>query len=334
MEKLDVLALSFKRGIGPKKITEIAERYGSAEEWAREEKTDLSQELERAEGEIRKAERLGIRIITLFDGDYPEKLRNINSPPPVLYVKGNLPSSPAVAVVGSRRCSSYGRRVAFGLSKFLAGRGICIISGLAYGIDSAAHRGALEGGTTVAVLGCGLDDVYPRGNRELAERIVESGGALVSEFPLRTKVSRENFPRRNRIVAGLSDAVVVVEAGKRSGSFITVDFALEQGKEVFSVPGPIDSPFSAGTNRLIKEGAAPLTDYGDILELFPEANVQNEVEVPEHFKPVIEALKSSPKGIDLLSEELKLPVQKLSSLLFELEVLGIVRKEGALYQLC
>ncbi len=254
MELLFVLALSFKKGFGFHRIKRLVERHGSVKEGIKEEKVEIFQELKRAEEEIKRAEKLKVKIVPFTSKEYPKKLLNISQPPVVLYAKGELKEELAVAVVGSRRCSSYGRSVAFRLGKFLSESGVTVVSGLALGIDSAAHRGALSGdGKTVAVLGSGVDMVYPVENKPLAERIVEGGGAVISEFPLGTKARKEFFPRRNRIVSGLSDCVVVVEASERSGTFITVNYALEQGKEVLAVPGSIDSPFSRGTNRLIRE---------------------------------------------------------------------------------
>ncbi|RUM45795.1 MAG: DNA-protecting protein DprA, partial [Desulfurobacterium sp.] len=293
------------------------------------------EEIKRAEEELLKAENLGIEIVPLCSDAYPPLLKEIQQPPIVLYVVGELPKEPCIAVVGSRRCSDYGRRTAFRVAKFLSENGICVVSGLAYGIDSVAHRGALAGeGKTLAVLGSGVDVVHPRGNRELAKRIVEEGGALISEFPLGTSPSKETFPRRNRIVSGLSYAVVVVEAGERSGTNVTVGYALEQGRTVFAVPGNVDSPFSRGTNKLLKEGAVPLISPEDIFEELPFLKRRNRKEIPERFKELYRLLLSEPMTFDRIAELSKMDVTELSALLVEMEMEGIVKRDGSVYTVC
>ncbi|RUM89752.1 MAG: DNA-protecting protein DprA [Thermovibrio sp.] len=333
MEELYALALSFKRGVGFKRAKKLLEEYGSLEEGVREEIPDIGRELSLAEREIEKAERLGIRIVPFFSKEYPEKLLQVSQPPIVLYVKGNLNVEKSAAVVGSRRCSSYGRSVAFRLSRFLSERGVAVVSGLALGIDSQAHRGALNSGNTVAVLGSSVDLVYPVENRGLAERIVESGGAVVSEFPLGTRPKREYFPRRNRIVAGLSDCTVVVEATERSGTFITVNYALDCGRDVWAVPGNIDSPFSRGTNRLIKEGALPLTDFEELGDYF-SLKEDKGVEVPEGLKEVYGILSETPLTADEIVERTGMSFSEVSSILLELQVLGLLTREGGVYRVC
>ena len=336
MELLFVLALSFKKGFGFRRIKKLLEKYGSLKIGVREEKIELSEELKRAEQEIKKAEKLEVRIVPFTSKNYPEKLLKISQPPVVLYVKGELKEEPAVAIVGSRRCSSYGRSVAFRLGKFLSENGITVISGLALGIDSAAHRGALSGGgKTVAVLGSSVDMVYPFENKPLAERIVDRDGAVISEFPLETKARKEFFPRRNRIVSGLSDCVVVVEAAEKSGTFITVNYALEQGKEVLAVPGSIDSPFSRGTNRLIKEGAPPLTDFSDIFEIVPQLKKAKEnKEVPEELAGIYSLLLEKPLTADQISQLTGKSPQEISIILTKLELKKLISREGATYRAC
>jgi DNA processing protein len=332
MEKLLAIALSFKRGFGYKKIKRLIEGFGSLENGLKELKLELSQELKRAEVELRKAQELGVEVKVFFEPGYPKELLNLGQPPPVLYLKGHLKNSLRVAVVGSRKCSDYGKRTAYRLGKLLSEAGVTVVSGLALGIDSSAHRGALRApGGTVAVLGSGIDRVYPESNSCLAELIVEAGGALVSEFPLGVKARKEHFPRRNRIVAGLSVAVVVVEAKERSGTFITVNYALEQGKEVFVVPGPIDSPFSKGSNLLLKEGATPLTSFEEILDYLGRSLSRRE---PEEFKELYLALSEGAKTVDVLSQELGLEVNKLLKALTLLEVKGFVKRRGALWEAC
>ena len=266
-ETLLSLALHLKSGFTARDYIYLVEKHGCVETAVKKESIPLSSELSLASKELEKAEKLGVKVIPLCSPEYPKLLRHIQNPPIVIYLKGELPSQPCVAVVGARRCTAYGRKVAYKIACFLAKKGVCTVSGLAYGVDTYAHKGAVEcAGKTVAVFGTGVDVVYPKANEPLAERIVKTGGALISEFPLGTQPSRENFPLRNRIVSGLSYAVVVVEAGERSGTSITVGYALEQGRLVFAVPGNIDSEKSKGTNRFIKEGAIPLLSPGDIIE--------------------------------------------------------------------
>ena len=210
-----------------------------------------------------------IQILTIKDEDYPYLLKQIYDPPSVIYIMGNkkILSQNGIAIVGSRNCSLYGQKIAKYLSYQLAKKGIHIISGLARGIDTFSHMGTLQAkGKTIAVLGSGLDVIYPPENAKLAEKIVESEGCLVSEYIVGTKPLGEHFPVRNRIISGLVSGVVVVEASEKSGSLITVDFALEQGKNVYAVPGNINSPNSLGTNSLIKQGAKIVTNVEDILE--------------------------------------------------------------------
>ena len=210
-----------------------------------------------------------IDVITIIDKEYPDKLKVIYDPPIVLYVKGNknILNDKCMAMVGCRICTKYGENVAKKLAYNLSSNNINVISGLARGIDSFAHRGSLIGnGKTIAVVGCGLDKVYPEENIELFNQIIENNGAIISEYIIGTKPLAKNFPRRNRIISGLSDGVIVVEAKEKSGTLITVDFALEQGKTIYAVPGNIDNPNAYGTNDLIKQGAKIVSCMQDILE--------------------------------------------------------------------
>lgn len=212
-----------------------------------------------------------IEEINIEDERYPNKLRNIYDPPKKLYVLGNgeILKNKGIAIVGSRKATDYGRKVTLKISTELVNKEINIISGLAIGIDSYAHMGAVIAsgkGKTIAVLGSGIDVIYPHQNIELARKIVNSGGCIVSEYPLGTKPSKLNFPQRNRIISGLSDGVVVVEASEKSGSLITAEFGIEQGKEIFAVPGNIDNSLSKGTNKLIQDGAKMILSSKDILE--------------------------------------------------------------------
>ena len=212
-----------------------------------------------------------IKKIYINSENYPERLRNIYDPPKKLYVLGNFKilREKSIAIVGSRKATEYGKRVSFQISQELTKENINIVSGLAIGIDTYAHLGAISiqnQAGTIAVLGSGMDVIYPKENIELARKIIQTGGCIVSEYPLGTKPNKINFPQRNRIISGLSDGVVVVEASEKSGSLITAEFGIEQGKEIFAVPGNIDNSLSKGTNKLIQDGAKMILSSKDILE--------------------------------------------------------------------
>jgi DNA processing protein len=291
------------------------------------------------ERELRAAKSAGCQIITQADEGYPALLKTLEDPPPVLYVKGELgdPMALGIAVVGSRRPSTYGNVVAEQLAGGLAECGVTVVSGLARGIDSVAHLASLErGGRTIAILGCGLAYMYPPENRRLAERI-SCQGAVVSEFPMTTKPDRLNFPLRNRTISGLSIGTVVVEAGERSGALITAQWALEQGREVFAVPGNVTAPTSRGTNRLIKMGAKLVEQVDDILEEFPQyalggqrerASAQEEFcradSTPEERRllELLDPVEARP--IDWIIEHAHFPTSMVSSLLLRLELEGKV----------
>lgn len=287
--------------------------------------------------ELSKLKRAGVNFVTLADDDYPALLREIFDPPAALFFRGELqPGETAVAVVGTRRCSNYGRMVAERLGMELAEVGISVVSGLARGIDAAAHRGTLAGGgRPVAVLGTGLDICYPRENSRLMEDIADKG-AVISEFPLGMPAQPWQFPVRNRIVAGLSRAVVVVEAGERSGALITTDLALEQGREVMAVPGNITSPVSRGPNNLMKMGARPVTCAVDILEGIGLEMVSRE----SRGTPALDSLETTLLEIlsrEALSQETMIqrtgaPAHKVLAGLVYLELKGLIRPlPGGLY---
>jgi DNA processing protein len=222
--------------------------------------------------ELARAEEKAVRIVTLVDSDYPALLREIDDPPMALYVRGEQPIDPCrtIALVGTRRGTKYGKMIAMRLATQLAMRGCIVVSGLAAGIDASAHQGALDvGGFTVAVMGCGIDYPYPKANQPIYERIVETG-VVLSEYPMGSRPAKWTFPQRNRILAGLSRGVVVVQAPERSGALITARCALEQGRDVFAVPGNIGTLTSAGSNRLIKQGAKLVESVDDILEEYPD----------------------------------------------------------------
>ncbi len=283
----DWIALNMIRGIGPRAANHLLDRFGTPAEVFAASRMALEREglkpetiqelhdseiLEKADAEIERLEKLGARVITLEDEDYPALLREIHDPPIALYVRGDLTRAceqPCLAVVGSRRCSTYGVNAAQSLARDLAAQGLTIVSGMARGIDAAAHRGALEaGGQTIAVVGTGLESTYPREHKKLEEDIV-AHGAVISEFPLGTPPLPQNFPYRNRILSGLGFGVMVVEAAEHSGSLITARLAYEQGRDVFAIPGNITSQTSFGPNFLIKDGAKLVQHWRDVAEELP-----------------------------------------------------------------
>ncbi len=285
-----------------------------------------------AEQECEKVARSGARVITFLAEEYPKVLLEISDPPPYLYVKGELRGSEtAVAIVGSRRASTYGMLTTTRLATALADHGITVVSGMARGVDTAAHRGALSGGgRSIGVLGCGVDVLYPPENRGLFEEMAEKG-ALVSEFPLGTLPLAENFPRRNRIISGISRGVLVVEAMEKSGSLITAQYALEQGREVFAIPGNINSGASKGTNRLIKQGAKLVECVEDILEELPDrpGRIGMTAAKPDFGLTPQEAavymlLAESPRHIDEIIVKSGLTVGDVSAILLRLELKGAV----------
>ncbi len=268
---------------------------------------------------------------------YPPLLRAIPDPPAVLWLRGHVPPEllerPSVAIVGARACSSYGRSVARTLGRELAAAGLVVVSGMARGIDSEAHRGALDaGGVTVAVLGCGIDRDYPAANRDLARRIVEQG-LIVSEYEAGVEPAPWRFPARNRIIAGLCMATVVIEARERSGALITADFALEDGREVMVVPGEITSAVSAGSNALLRLGATPVTAAADVLEAY---GIELCVEPPETpgglAGKVLERLGDGPVSIDELARSTGVPPGDVAAALIELELSGRATEDDGVYR--
>lgn len=278
-----------------------------------------------------------INILTISDDEYPEMLKYIADPPVVLYVRGRIPKSNSIAIVGSRKASGYGIENANKIAFNLALADICIVSGMARGIDTAAHAGALEaGGETVAVLGCGADVPYPPENRNLMERIIDSG-AVISEYPPGTPPSTFNFPDRNRIISGMSVGTLIVEAGMKSGSLITANYALEQGRDVFAIPGNINNYNSMGTNRLIKDGAKMVLSVDDILDelTFGSAPLVKKkskrkknrtANLGLKEKRIISALKIEDLFDEELSEKTSIELTELFEILLELEFNGLVKK--------
>lgn len=280
----------------------------------------------------------GIQILTWDDELYPPRLKEIDQPPPVLYVRGSLTAEDAwaVAIVGTRRVSAYGRQVAEELAAYLASNGVTVISGLARGVDGSAHQAALKaGGRTIAVLGCGVDRIYPPEHTQLAEKIIASG-ALLSDYAPGTPPDASNFPPRNRIISGLSMATVVVEAGETSGALITAQFAVDQGREVFAVPGNILAAQSKGTNRLIAQGAHPMLSAHDLLDVLNLRRVTEQREIRkimpgnEIEAKLLSVLTHDPMHMDDIRNQTGLPIERVSATLVMMELKGLVRQVGGM----
>jgi DNA processing protein len=295
-----------------------------------------------ARTDLAAARTAGVRIITYSDAAYPALLRQIPDPPPMLYVLGSLAdAAPAIAMVGARNATEYGLTTARDIASHLALRGIAVISGLALGIDTAAHLGALDvDGCTVAVLGSGLGRIYPAENQGLARRIAARGGAVISELPMHAGPDAHHFPRRNRIISGLSLGTVVVEASRRSGALITARMAADQNREVFAVPGSVGSLKSAGSHQLIRQGAKLVERVEDILEEFPAQTLGGNRDgadpphpIPGHApaagisaeaRRVLAAMDVYPVHIDVLARQLQWPPGVLAGVLLELELAGVI----------
>jgi DNA processing protein len=384
----DVLWLALRRvhGVGPRTCRLLLEQFQTPEKIFAASMADLARagisqrvarsitefrEFESLERELCELPRFDARLVRWTDDDYPANLRQIPDPPPYLFVRGDAPlaNSNCIAVVGARAASDAGLRMAERLGFELSGKGFAVVSGLARGIDAAAHRGALSsGGRTIAVLGCGIDIVYPPENRDMAEAIISSGGALISELPVGTAPLAENFPARNRILSGLCLGVVIVEAAERSGSLITARMALEQNRQVFAVPGSPLSGKSRGSNRLLKEGAVLIDCVEDVIEeLAPQlqgqisrsiapsrspseadshAPIRLKIDPDErlrgleatsinHAKTIIATLKEDERlHVDAIIEASGLDAQTVLRLLLEMELHGIVAQHpGKLFSL-
>ncbi len=337
------------RGIGPVRLERLLQHFGdirSAWEARSYQLTSagLSDSLSRQLIQTRKnicLEELmetileaGIKVYYWDHPNYPERLRRITQSPFVIYLKGDLIEEDiwGIAIVGTRRYSDYGRQVTGELARMLAGYGITVISGLARGIDGIAHQNSLDaGGRTIAVLGSGIDKIYPPEHKKLAERIV-SQGALLSDYPIGTPPDGSNFPPRNRIISGLSKITIVIEAGKKSGALITAGYAAEQGKEVFAVPGKITSPGSKGTNLLIKQGAHPLLSAQDVLDLLNMSLITEQQMVKKTLPSdpreaiLFQAVGDEPQHVDEISTLVNLPIEEVTSTLALMELKGMVRK--------
>lgn len=349
--RLCLLGFNHVRGIGAVRLQNLINAFGDAESAWRApagalRDAGLSEKLVQSLVETRNhldlesvwesLERQGIQIITWDDEDYPRRLREIAQPPPVLYVRGDILTDDdwAVAVVGTRRITSYGRRAAEDIASALAQRHVTVVSGLARGVDSIAHQAALNGGgRTLAVLGSGVDRIYPPEHRRLAEEICECG-ALISDYPPGSEPDAANFPARNRIISGLALAVVVVEAGLTSGALITAKFAADQGRDVFAVPGSIYSSSSKGTNNLIRDGAYPVLEAGDILSVLgleKAADFQSARSIlPENAAEtkLLSLLDNEPTHMDDIQTRSGLPIDEVSATLALMELKGMVQQVG------
>lgn len=343
------------KGIGPAKLRAMLDYFGGniADAWLAGERqlseigvdrrasrhllqTRAELDLDEALAQVNAA---GVQLLTWDSPGYPAYLKETASPPPLLYLRGALLKDDewAVAVVGTRRLTAYGRQVARELVRGLVRNRVTVVSGLARGIDSVAHKQALDsGGRTLAVLGCGVDVIYPAENRRLAERIIAGQGALLSDYPLGTQPEAKNFPARNRIISGMALGVIVVEAGERSGALITAKFALEQDREVFAIPGNINSPASKGPNKLIQQGAKLVRHVDDVLEelnltMVPEHSAMQMI-MPETAEEaaLLSHLSHQPLHIDDLTRLAELPSSMVSSTLSMMELKGMVQQVGGM----
>lgn len=341
-------------GIGPAKLRALLDHFGSladaweANPWQLQQIGIDSRSVENLletrstidlDAEIDKVEKEGIKLLVWESPDYPKYLKEIPNPPPLLYMRGQITVGDqwAVAVVGTRRLTTYGRQVTQDLVRGLVNNNITIVSGLARGIDAVAHKAAVDaGGRTIAVLGSGLDNLYPAEHRKLAARIASGQGAILTEYALGVRPDARNFPPRNRVISGLSMGVVIVEAGRKSGALITSNFALEQDREVFAVPGNINSPASVGTNKLIQQGAKLVRTVDDILEelnltMVPQQAAVQEV-IPETAEEAVllEHLTHQPVHIDELIRQVEMPSGLVGSTLALMELKGMVQQVGGM----
>lgn len=273
-----------------------------------------------------------IKIIDSMDKKYPSKLLEIKDHPKELYVIGNekLLNKKSIAIVGSRDCTAYGEKYATKFAEELSKRNICIVSGMALGIDTASHVGAIkEKGNTIAVLGCGLNYIYPEENIDLFNKIIENDGCIISEYPPNTKADLSKFPYRNRIISALSEGVLVVEAKHRSGSTVTAKYAKEQERKIFCIPSNIDLKTSVGTNRLIQEGAKLVVNSNDILQELGidtyEIEEEKEIEVEEEYMEIYNCLTYMPTNINIIAKKCKLNISKVSQKLLMMEIKGYVK---------
>ncbi|MFZ5943722.1 MAG: DNA-processing protein DprA [Bacillota bacterium] len=312
---------------------EITSRFPFISQEMADELTAKKQDFH-IDDEYYKINKHNVKIISILSQEYPKTLRQIASPPPLLYVRGSLLKDPlSIAVVGARKATFYGRKCAEQLSFQLGKNGVQIISGLARGIDSSGHQGAIKAkASTIAVLGSGVDVIYPRENVRLYNEIIASGeGAVISEFPMGTSPLKINFPIRNRLISGLSDGIIIIEAGEKSGSLITAEFGLEQGKDIFVVPGPIDNPLYKGSHKLIKEGAKLIDSIEDILEEYGQMSLLKEfadtkVNLSPEETAILNLLSSRPISPEEILKNSSFTTQKILSILGLLEIKGLIKR--------
>jgi DNA processing protein len=340
-------------GIGPSRLEKLLLAFGGIEEAWNASALDLERaklgpryvqallETRRTldlDEEMERLDEAGFHVLTWDDSNYPERLREISASPPVLYIWGELDPHDrwAAGIVGTRQPTPYGRTVTQDLASALAVNGVTVVSGMARGIDGISHAAALEsGGRTLAVLGSGLDEIYPPEHRNLAQRIAKRG-AVVSDYPLGTKPEGRNFPPRNRIISGLSLAVVIVEAGESSGALITANYAAEQGRTLYAVPGRIYSRASRGTHRLLRSGAQPLTSVDDLLEglnldlIARQEQVGHELPEDEKERSVYKTLTGDPIHVDEIQLRCGLPISEVTAALALMELKGRVQQVGGM----
>ena len=351
-ERACLVALSQVTHIGPVRLGRLREHFGSLDVAWRASERELLTLLDERSGRgiivarsrtdpdriMEKIAASGVDVVTVLDDDFPYLLRQISGPPPVLFYRGTLPGreEPTVAVVGTRRSTSYGREATAQIAGELASAGVTVVSGLAKGIDGFAHRAAIDRGSrTLAVLASGVDIIYPPEHRQLAERVIEQG-ALISEYLPGTKPDAPSFPARNRIISGLSRATVVIEAPARSGALITASFAGDQGRDVYAVPGSILSAGSAGSNKLLRDGATVLTSAADLLEDLGLASVtesepatQTAFPMTDEERTIYALVTAEPQHIDELAYSASLTISQASALMTMLELKGLVANAGA-----
>ena len=348
------IGFTLVKGIGAVRFQRILERFGNAESAWRATPADLAGAglgLKMIERLVAVREKVdlsliwdqihakGIQVLTWMDEAYPQRLKEIEQPPPVLYLRGEITSEDtwAVAIVGTRKVTSYGRQIAEEISTYLAANGVTVVSGLARGVDAIAHNAALRaGGRSLAVLGSGVDRIYPPENRALAEKMIQHG-AILSDYIPGTPPESSNFPPRNRIISGLSMAVIVIEAGETSGALITAEFAAEQGREIFAVPGNILAPQSKGTNKLIQQGALPLLSASDIMQALNLTRVGQQkaarkaLPADELESQLLGTMGEEPLHVDEIRNQTGLPVEKVSATLVMMELKGMVRQVGNMH---
>lgn len=348
------IGFNIVKGIGPAKVRALLDHFGDLEQAWRADKAELRRigfdkrtinsffetratiDLDR---EVAKLAQHGVRMVCWESADYPETLRHIPTSPPTLYIKGELTERDrwAIAIVGTRKLTEYGRQMTREITTGLVRRSITIVSGLARGIDSMAHQIAIEmGGRTIGVLGSGIDQIYPPENRKLAQKIVDGRGAIISEYALGVPPEAKNFPPRNRIISALSLGSAVIEAGYPSGALITARFAAEQGRNIFAVPGNVNSPASKGTNKLIQEGAKLITSASDILEDLQLEHVEEQqalqLTLPDSAEEaaLVPHLINTPIHVDELSRKTNMPASLVTSTLTLMELKGMVQQVGGM----